>query len=192
MARTWARRGRTPVVEISGKGSGRVSIAGLVCLKPGERGSFSEDDYIAFLDQAHQRLRTPIVLIWDNFNTHVSRRMHALIAARPWLTVIRLPSYAPDQPDRRSLAMDETRPDQHRRPRRRLPRRTGQTPPCRLRLKTDHVVPAESGPPPEASGGAERGGLGRDPASAAVGGHGDPGHRTAVEDVSQHREEGPR
>ncbi|MEU1361302.1 transposase family protein, partial [Micromonospora zamorensis] len=31
---------------------------------------------------------------------------------------------------------------------------------CRLRLKTDHVVPAESGPPPEASGGAERGGLG--------------------------------
>ncbi|MET8358906.1 transposase [Micromonospora sp. NPDC005171] len=113
VAKTWARRGRTPVVEISGKGSGRVSIAGLVCLKPGERGrlmwrtrlhrgrkgergSFGEDDYIAFLDQAHQRLQAPIVLIWDNLNTHVSRRMHALIAARAWLTVIRLPAYAPD------------------------------------------------------------------------------------------------
>lgn len=113
VAKTWARRGHTPVVEVSGKGSGRVSIAGLVCLKPGqrgrlmwrtrlhrgragERGSFSEDDYIAFLDQAHQRLQAPIVLIWDNLNTHVSRRMHALIAARPWLTVIRLPAYAPD------------------------------------------------------------------------------------------------
>ncbi|RAO00814.1 hypothetical protein LAH08_03067 [Micromonospora noduli] len=59
-----------------------------------ERGSFSEDDYIAFLDQAHQRLQAPIVLIWDNLNTHVSRRMHALIAARPWLTVIRLPCRA--------------------------------------------------------------------------------------------------
>jgi len=38
----------------------------------------------------------PIVLVWDNLNTHVSRRMHALIAARHWLTVVRLPAYAPD------------------------------------------------------------------------------------------------
>ena len=36
-ARTWARRGRTPVVTVSGKGSGRVSVAGLVCLRPEER-----------------------------------------------------------------------------------------------------------------------------------------------------------
>jgi transposase len=112
-SRTWARRGHTPVVAVSGKGSGRVSIAGLVCLKPwhrgrllwrtklhrgraGERGSFSEDDYIAFLDQAHQRLQAPIVLVWDNLNTHVSTRMRALIASRDWLTVVRLPAYAPD------------------------------------------------------------------------------------------------
>jgi hypothetical protein len=98
---------------VSGKGSGRVSIAGLLCLqfgrrgrlmwrtkqhrgRAGERGSFSEEDYIAFLDQAHQRLRTPIVLCWDNLNTHVSRRMRALIAGRDWLTVVRLPAYAPD------------------------------------------------------------------------------------------------
>lgn len=114
VAKTWAWRGHAPVVEVCGKGSGRVSIAGLVCLKPGqrgwlmwrtrlhrgragERGSFSEDDYVAFLDQAHQRLRAPIVLIWDNLNAHVSRRMHALIAVRPWLTVIRSPAYAPDR-----------------------------------------------------------------------------------------------
>ncbi|MEU8387469.1 hypothetical protein [Micromonospora sp. NPDC048843] len=38
VAKTWARRGHTAVVEVSGKGSGRVSIAGLVCLKPGRRG----------------------------------------------------------------------------------------------------------------------------------------------------------
>ncbi|WP_123678630.1 transposase [Couchioplanes caeruleus] len=64
--------------------------------RKGERGSFSEDDYIAFLDQAHQRLRAPIVLIWDNLNTHVSVRIRELITARRWLTVIRLPAYAPD------------------------------------------------------------------------------------------------
>jgi hypothetical protein len=38
-ARTSARRGHTHVVAVSGKGSGRVSAAGLVwvCLKPGMR-----------------------------------------------------------------------------------------------------------------------------------------------------------
>src|SRR5205814_8665721 len=36
-ARTWAPRGRTPVVAVSGKGSGRVSVAGLVCLTPATR-----------------------------------------------------------------------------------------------------------------------------------------------------------
>ncbi len=64
-ARTWARRGHTPVVRVSGKGSGRVSVAGLVCLRPGarscllyrmrlhhgrkgERRSMSEADYAAW------------------------------------------------------------------------------------------------------------------------------------------------
>jgi len=37
-ARTWAPRGRTPVVRVSGKGSGRVPVAGLVCLKAEARG----------------------------------------------------------------------------------------------------------------------------------------------------------
>ena len=34
-ARTWARRGGTPVMAVSGKGSGRVPVAGLVCFKSG-------------------------------------------------------------------------------------------------------------------------------------------------------------
>ena len=112
-ARTWGRRGRTPVVPVSGKGSGRVSIAGLTCYRPGERSrliyrtithrgrknerrSFSERDYIALLDAAHQQLDGPIVLIWDNLNTHISAAMRQMIDARDWLTVIRLPAYAPD------------------------------------------------------------------------------------------------
>jgi transposase len=34
------------------------------------------------------------VLIWDNLSTHTSKAMTELIAARPWLTVFRLPPYA--------------------------------------------------------------------------------------------------
>jgi hypothetical protein len=43
------------------------------------------------LDAAHQQLRGPLVLVWDNLNTHTSRAMRELITARSWLTVYQLP-----------------------------------------------------------------------------------------------------
>jgi len=113
-ARTWARRGRTPVVTVSGKGSGRVSVAGLVCLKPGSRGhlfyrmrihrgrkgerrSMSEAGYAGLIAAAHQELHAPVVLIWDNLNTHISATMRKFVSSHPdWLTEVRLPACAPD------------------------------------------------------------------------------------------------
>lgn len=64
--------------------------------RKGERRSFAETDYAALLDAVHQQLAAPIVLIWDNLNTHISAAMRELIAARDWLHVIRLPASAPD------------------------------------------------------------------------------------------------
>jgi transposase len=102
------------VVAVCGKGSGRVSVAGLVCLRPGARGrlyyrvrihrgrkgerrSMSEADYAELVTAAHHELHAPVILIWDNLNTHVSAVMRALTSARrDWLTVIQLPAYAPD------------------------------------------------------------------------------------------------
>ena len=90
--------------------SPRLSVAALVATKPGSRprlvyrthharrGSgrkgFTEADYAALLDAAHQQLGGPIVLVWDNLNTHVSAAMAELIAARPSLMMFRLPPYA--------------------------------------------------------------------------------------------------
>ncbi|MEV6039288.1 transposase [Nonomuraea sp. NPDC052116] len=110
--RSWRRRGVTPIVTVSGGGSGTVTIAGLVATKPGrlprliyrirlrrgrkgERKSFSEADYAALLEAAHQQLGGPLMVIWDNLNTHVSAAMQELIGRRSWLTVIQLPAYAP-------------------------------------------------------------------------------------------------
>ena len=93
----------TPVVTVSGSGSGTVMIAGLIATKPGrtprliyrirlrrgrkgERKSFSETDYAALLDAAHQQLGGPIMLAWDNLNTHLSARMRDLVERRAWLT----------------------------------------------------------------------------------------------------------
>jgi putative transposase len=112
--RTWGRRGHTPVVKVTAQGSKRVSVAALACARPGERArliyrllldpghgkhrrkGFDETDYARLLDAAHQQLRGPIVLVWDNLPAHVSRKMRQLIAARSWLTVFQLPAYAPE------------------------------------------------------------------------------------------------
>jgi len=112
-ARTWAPRGRTPVVRVSGN-SGRLSVAGMACLKPGQPGRFfyrlhvhrrrkgqrpslGEADYAALIAAAHRALGAPLIVIWDNLNTHRSRKMRQFTEAHAdWLTVVHLPGYAPD------------------------------------------------------------------------------------------------
>src|SRR3954471_24635732 len=108
--RSWGRRGRPPVVRVTAANSPRVSLSALLATKPGQRPrliypthrgrrarrrkGFTEADYAALLAAAHRQLGGPIVLVWDNLTTHVSAAMAELIAARPWLTVYRLPPYA--------------------------------------------------------------------------------------------------
>jgi putative transposase len=110
--RTWGRRGRTPVVTVTGGSNKRVSLAALIAVKAGQRPrlvfrvragrrrdgdkrkGFTERDYARLLDAAHQQLGGPLVLVWDNLNTHVSRAMREMVAARDWLTVFQLPPYA--------------------------------------------------------------------------------------------------
>jgi hypothetical protein len=108
--RTWGRRGHTPVVRVTGGRNTRVSLAALIATRPGhpvrliyrtrtghgkdQRKGFTETDYARFLDAAHQQLGGPLVVVWDGLNTHVSRAMRELVAARSWLRVYRLPPYA--------------------------------------------------------------------------------------------------
>jgi putative transposase len=98
------------VVTVTGGHDTRVSLAALLAVKPGQRPrliyrthrarrgdkrkGFTEHEYARLLDAAHQQLGGPVVLVWDNLNTHASGAMAGLIAARDWLTVFRLPPYA--------------------------------------------------------------------------------------------------
>jgi putative transposase len=100
------------VVKVTGGHDTRVSLAALIAVRPGcrprliyrthrarrgdKRKGFTETDYARFLDAAHQQLGGPVVLVWDGLNTHISRAMRELVAARDWLTVFRLPPYAPE------------------------------------------------------------------------------------------------
>jgi hypothetical protein len=97
-ATTWAPRGVTPIAAVTAAGSAPVSVAGLVCYRPGERSrliyrtmlhrgrkgepkGFRERDFARLLDAAYQRLQTPIMLSWDGLSAHKSARMRTFIAA---------------------------------------------------------------------------------------------------------------
>jgi len=75
-ATTWAPRGVTPVVKVTAAGNARVSVAGMVCYRPGQRSrliyrtmthrgrkgeakGFREADLVRLLDAAHQQLGGP-------------------------------------------------------------------------------------------------------------------------------------
>jgi hypothetical protein len=97
-----------------GRGKGKVTTAALVCCRPGYRSrliyrqhvwrrrkgepkSFDWRGYRDLLVAAHHQLPGgKIVLIWDNLSVHLDKRMSEFIADADWLTVVQLPSYAPE------------------------------------------------------------------------------------------------
>ncbi|MFF8024544.1 transposase [Streptomyces sp. NPDC007896] len=113
-ARTWGRIGHTPVVRVRGRGSGRVSMAGMTCYKPGQRSrliyavreytgrkntpkGFGWRDFRDLTVRARIQLGVPIVLVWDNVRLHLTAGMRKFIDANTeWLTVFQLPTHAPD------------------------------------------------------------------------------------------------
>ncbi|MFF8717174.1 transposase [Streptomyces sp. NPDC015184] len=103
-------------MSVSGRRSGRLSVAGLIAMRPGsrtrlchrliaqpagkskgkgKRRSMGERDFIALLDGAHQLIKAPVVLVRDRLNSHVSRTMRELTDGREWLTVFLLPACSP-------------------------------------------------------------------------------------------------
>lgn len=87
-------RGHTPVVTVSGRRSGRLSVAGLIAIRPGSRtrlchrlrvhraGSsarrnMGERDFIALADGVHQLVKAPIVLVWASEHPRLPRHARA-------------------------------------------------------------------------------------------------------------------
>jgi len=105
--RTWAPRGETPVL-IHAFNWAKLSLAVALAFRwDGRRsglffqtrpGSYNDVALIGFLNalQRHFRGRR-LILIWDGLPSHKSRDMTAYLRAqRAWLTVERLPGYAPE------------------------------------------------------------------------------------------------
>jgi hypothetical protein len=105
--RTWSQRGRTPVLRhpMAWK---RASMAAALGYHPdGTRArlcfhlqadSYDTDSLIKVLEQLAGFYRGQrVVLVWDGLSSHWSSKMRAhLDTQRDWLTVERLPAYAPE------------------------------------------------------------------------------------------------
>lgn len=108
VCRTWAPRGETPVLTHAGGNWKRLSVAGALAFRwDGRRtrfffqtqpGSYTERTLMAFLRDLRRHFRRrAVILIWDGLPAHRSRMMRDYLARqRRWLTVERLPGYAPE------------------------------------------------------------------------------------------------
>lgn len=103
---TWAPRGQTPVLRHPFNWK-RLSLAGALAYEPDgsdahlffelRPGAYNDETLIAFLRELNEVEQRNVVLIWDGLPSHRSRRMSDWIASqRHWLSVERLPGYAPD------------------------------------------------------------------------------------------------
>ena len=105
--RTWAPKGETPVLIHSFNWK-KLSICAAIGYRwDGRRsrvffqtrpGSYDSDSLVAFLKDLRREMRgQKMILIWDGLPAHKSRIMtDYLHSQRHWLTVERLPGYAPD------------------------------------------------------------------------------------------------
>ncbi|MGM1058565.1 transposase [Saccharothrix sp. Mg75] len=104
--RTWSPLGRTPVLRITGRERKRISLAGICCYRPDRTprliyatrsGGFTHAEFPALLCHLHRSLGTPVVLVWDNLRGHITGKTKEFTTANTaWLTVVQLPSYAPE------------------------------------------------------------------------------------------------
>lgn len=79
-ARTWGRIGRTPVARVRGRDSGRVSMAGMACYKPGERSRL-----LYRIREYRGRREEPKGFGWRDFRDLIVRARHQLGASCPRL-----------------------------------------------------------------------------------------------------------
>ena len=59
-------------------------------------GPVRSPDVVRFLKLLHRHLPGPLIVLWDGVNPHRSRETRRFTEASAWLTVLRLPAYAPD------------------------------------------------------------------------------------------------
>jgi transposase len=105
--RTWAPKGRTPVLTGFGRHRDKVSTIAAISVAPLRRrlGLYFRTDpknyvdaaaVVSFLRTLLRHLRGKVIVIWDGGSNHKGPLVRALLSRFPRLHLERLPAYAPD------------------------------------------------------------------------------------------------
>lgn len=105
--RTWAPRGRTPVIKVT-KPHERISVIGAVTISPkrsrfGFQFHLSEDNanfhghsVVRFIGGLRNRLRSRFTLLWDEIPIHRTKAVNDYLAKHRSIVVEPFPHYAPE------------------------------------------------------------------------------------------------
>jgi transposase len=106
--RSWAPRGRTPVLRQRGRSRRKVSVISALSISPGRcrvrgwfgfepQASFDGQRIVAFLQQLLRSLRTKVVLVWDRLQAHRGEPVAGWLHANAHrIRAELLPAYAPE------------------------------------------------------------------------------------------------
>jgi transposase len=107
LRRTWARRGCTPVVNIS-EPHGRISVIGAITISSERRhfsfyfqlsadnANFRGESVVQFIELVRHKVRGPITLLWDQIPIHRAEPVTNYFARHRRLVVEAFPPYAPE------------------------------------------------------------------------------------------------
>lgn len=104
--RTWSPRGVTPIIYHHFNWKRINSIGAIACKPDGsdpelllhmQKATVNSQSIITFLSELHRDIAGPIILLWDGLPAHRSLVVKDHIEKhKDWLTVERLPAYAPE------------------------------------------------------------------------------------------------
>lgn len=105
--RTWSPRGQTPILYQKTCSHKKVSVISALCIAPCRSRlslyfrlhpdvNINGDTVVAFLRCLLKELPGHIIIIWDRFQPHRSKKVQKLLGANPQLHLDFFPPYAPE------------------------------------------------------------------------------------------------
>lgn len=106
MRRSWAPKGKTPVVTSPGRWHTHSVTGTIICTPGGKkpnvylrivRGTVHSAEFIRFVKHLRRHVRGRLILLMDRLAVHRSRESAAFLKTqRQWLTIEWFPAYAPE------------------------------------------------------------------------------------------------
>ena len=105
--RTWAPKGKTPVLKVLTRNRKKLSCMGALAVSPTGRrirfmfrilvnGNFGAFECREFLKQLEQNISGRIILVWDGFQAHKSKMVKEYVRGKKRISIEFFPSYTPE------------------------------------------------------------------------------------------------